>query len=141
MIFQSEELTINSIIPPQGELQMKPFKFALFFASAFSISVLADTPNVILGKWRWHSEDCAKADFIFNEKSITHHTDADGTPIADSFQNVRYSVSHESVTVDFGKNHGFGGTQNKKQIFKIIDNNHVVMVRKKKGLNDLYRCN
>jgi hypothetical protein len=49
--------------------------------------------------------------------------------------------SKDSVTVDFGESHGLGGFKSQNQIiFKILDQDHVVMDRKKNALNDLYRC-
>lgn len=117
-------------------------KLCLVAASlGLSDQLFAQGSNPLIGKWRWDALDCKKPDFIFEENRVIQSTDADGEPMTLDFNDVKYSVSKAQVTVDFGKPHGLGKAPDiSKLTFKMADKNHAIMVRKIKGMNDLYRC-
>lgn len=97
--------------------------------------------NPVIGKWRWSSSSCESPNFIFSDSKITQILDGDGVPTTFIFDKVKYKVSEKNIEVDFGKPHGIGKTKDKDKVsFKIVDDNHLVMDRKTKSLNDLYRC-
>lgn len=104
------------------------------------IQAFGENQNPIIGNWRWSSKDCTSVDLIFKKNSITHNGDADGELAVDTFKNPKYTIGNKFITVDFGQLHGFGGSQNRNQLnFKVIDQDHMVIDRKE-GLNDIYRC-
>lgn len=117
---------------------MKQIIFYIIFLS--SIPVFAGDKNLLLGKWRWDSQDCKKVDFVFSPNIIVHQTDGDGSAIVFSFKKIHYIVNKETISVDFGQPHGLGKSKSPTAMsFKVIDSDHMVMDRKK-GLKDLFRC-
>jgi hypothetical protein len=120
---------------------MRKILSASLFYCLLTSPCLAIEKNPLIGKWRWDSQNCKKPDFLFEESKVTHNTNADGVPVTSVFDGIKYEMTPEAVVVDFGKPHGFGKTPDTTKLtFTVVDANHVVIVRKKKSMNDLYRC-
>lgn len=109
-----------------------------------SQSLLAKESNFLIGKWSWTAHDCKQPHFIFSDSKITLNTDADGEPVTFFFNSVQYKIDNNDVTVNFGKPHGFGKTAHKNILTfrkdKENDQNHIIMVRKTKTTDELFRC-
>ncbi len=106
-----------------------------------SIPSLAQKTNPLVGRWRWDSPDCTKPDFIFSETKFIHSTEADGKPIKSQFNKIKYEIFENKIIVDLNKPHGFGKTPEKTKLtFKVVDKDHLVIDRKSKSMNDIFRC-
>lgn len=117
------------------------FTDLLIFTLIPFFNCFAQIKNPLIGNWRWSSSSCKHPDFTFSENKIIQSLDVDGTPQAFTYDKIKYEVTALSVTVDFGKRHSFGKTPDKQKLtFKIQDENHLILNRKLKSMNDFYRC-
>lgn len=108
-------------------------------ADSLDAKLFGDHKKIIIGKWTI-TNDCTNDYYQFLAKKIVHKTDVDGDAIVDKFVDPIYLDRKKSILIDFRKEHGIGGTKDRKIIIISFADNNTAFIYLKKGTLELSRC-